>query len=211
MTDGNASQKSLAEHVAQTREWAKAIRRFQAQGHDVIVGEWSLASGVHPGGQAWADAQLAAFSIGRGWFFWNYKKEGLTRDSDDWGGDTWSLRGAVAAGITGLAVGPEDTPVMIVTPWTLPVGPEALRYAVLLGASVFVALLLYVYIARRPALTPLPAQAQLDMHAPDELAPKAEYVRMCESPNSRATRRACDSPSGRRYDSPSHHKPRDHR
>ena len=71
---------------------------LQAQGHRVIVGEWSLATGVHEGGQAWADMQLDAFEGTLGWFFWSYRKEGPHR-----GGDTWSLRGAIAAGITGLS------------------------------------------------------------------------------------------------------------
>ena len=48
---GNASQKSLAEHIDQARAWRRAIKQLQAQGHQVIVGEWSLATGVHAGGQ----------------------------------------------------------------------------------------------------------------------------------------------------------------
>ena len=78
--------------------WGEAIQRLQAQGHRVLVGEWSLATGVHAGGQAWADAQLEAFGQGMGWFFWSYRKEGLVRG--DSGGDTWSLRGVVDAGIS---------------------------------------------------------------------------------------------------------------
>ena len=101
---GNASQKTLAEHVMQAQAWKRAIDRFQANGHAVMIGEWSLASGVHEGGQAWATAQLDAFSSSLGWFFWTLKKEDFTRESvgDDFGGDTWSVRGAVKSGITGL-------------------------------------------------------------------------------------------------------------
>ena len=87
--------------LGQARAWSRAIERFKAMGHAVMVGEWSLATGVSAGGQEWADAQLEAFSAGVGWFFWSLKKE----DTDGWGdegGNTWSLRGAVRAGITGL-------------------------------------------------------------------------------------------------------------
>jgi len=95
---GEASQKSIAEHIDQAHRWREAIDRFQANGHPVLVGEWSLATGVHPGGQAWADAQMDAFSAGIGWFFWSYKKEGLY--PGDNGGDTWSLRGALESGVS---------------------------------------------------------------------------------------------------------------
>ena len=97
---GDASQKSVDDHMAQAQAWARAIARFQLAGHNVIVGEWSLATGVHPGGQAWATAQLQAFSGGKGWFFWSLKKEGI---GDDDGGDTWSLKGVLRAGIRGFA------------------------------------------------------------------------------------------------------------
>ena len=92
---GAASQKTLDEHLAQARAWQRAIERFRERGHSVIVGEWSLATGVYPGGQAWADAQLDAFAAGVGWFFWSLQTEG--------GGDTWSLRGVLESGIVGLA------------------------------------------------------------------------------------------------------------
>ena len=35
--------------------WARRIRELQGQGHHIMVGEWSLATGVHEGGQAWAN------------------------------------------------------------------------------------------------------------------------------------------------------------
>ena len=98
---GEASGRTLSEHKDQARAWSRAIERFKAMGHAVMVGEWSLATGVSAGGQEWADAQIEAFSGGVGWFFWSLKKE----DPDGWGdegGNTWSLRGAVKSGITGL-------------------------------------------------------------------------------------------------------------
>ena len=66
----------------------EGIERFE-QGHAVLIGEWSLATGIHVGGQAWADAQLEAFSAGIGWFFWSYKMGTLTEPAADEGGDTW--------------------------------------------------------------------------------------------------------------------------
>ena len=80
---GNASQRSLAEHLEQTAIWKAAIERFQAHGHRVMVGEWSLATGRYPGGQAWASAQLDAFSSSLGWFYWSLKKVRL-RAHDAW-------------------------------------------------------------------------------------------------------------------------------
>jgi len=94
---GNHSQRTAAEHVAQARVWRRQIAHFQAQGHRVMVGEWSLATGVHEGGQAWASAQLDAFAAGIGWFFWNLKMEGRANYDD-----TWTLQGAIGSGITGL-------------------------------------------------------------------------------------------------------------
>jgi hypothetical protein len=98
---GTSSQRTLEEHLDQAKAWAVAIENFKARGHNVLVGEWSLATGAHPGGQVWADAQLEAFSSGVGWFFWSYKKEDLGISDDD-GGDTWSLRGVLRGGIRGL-------------------------------------------------------------------------------------------------------------
>jgi len=95
---GNASRRSLAEHVAQAREWRAQIAQFQARGHEVLIGEWSLATGIHHGGQAWADAQLDAFTDTLGWFFWSLKAEGDLHPGSN-GGDTWSLRGVLASGI----------------------------------------------------------------------------------------------------------------
>lgn len=96
-----ASGKTIEEHKEQARAWGEAIEKFKAHGHKILVGEWSLATGVHPGGQEWADAQLQAFSSSRGWFFWSLKKENLGIADDD-GGDTWSLRGVLRSGIHGL-------------------------------------------------------------------------------------------------------------
>ena len=86
---GLASTKTLPEHLQQARKRREAIERLQEQGHAVLIGEWSLATGIHVGGQAWADAQLEAFSAGIGWFFWSYKMGTLTEPAADEGGDTW--------------------------------------------------------------------------------------------------------------------------
>ena len=91
---GNSSMRTLAEHAAQAELWHAAIDDFHTRGHRVLVGEWSLAMGIHEGGQAWADAQLHAFSSTIGWFFWSYKLDG---EHD--GGDTWSARGVIGSGI----------------------------------------------------------------------------------------------------------------
>ena len=55
---GESSGKSVAEHIEQAQAWGRAISAFQAAGHPVLIGEWSLATGINVGGQAWADAQL---------------------------------------------------------------------------------------------------------------------------------------------------------
>ena len=46
-----ASGKTIEEHKEQARAWGEAIEKFKAHGHKILVGEWSLATGVHPGGQ----------------------------------------------------------------------------------------------------------------------------------------------------------------
>jgi len=96
---GHASGKTVIEHIAQAAVWHDRINYLQTQGgHKILVGEWSLAAGIHSAGQIWASAQVEAFSAGIGWFFWSLKKEGFSRD--DRGGDTWSLQGVYQSGIT---------------------------------------------------------------------------------------------------------------
>lgn len=97
-------------HLLKYNAWSTCIANVSpfcvvhcvdARLQQVMVGEWSLAMGAARGGQQWADAQLDAFSVGMGWFFWNFKMEEYT--PGDQGGDTWSLLGALQSGIVGIS------------------------------------------------------------------------------------------------------------
>jgi hypothetical protein len=60
--------------------------------HPIYIGEWSLATGTNPGGQAFADAEENSFKNGIGWYFWSYK---LASDKDSM---EWSFRSALENG-----------------------------------------------------------------------------------------------------------------
>jgi len=93
---GNDSSKTLQQHLKAARAWGGMIDSFQGSngtyvGHPVFVGEWSLATGSSPNGQAYATAQTTSFRHGFGYYFWSLKMENADK--------TWSLYDLVASGV----------------------------------------------------------------------------------------------------------------
>jgi glucan 1,3-beta-glucosidase len=85
---------SLKGHIDKAlNEWQAKISNMQ-QSNPVIVGEWSAEMNYKPeknipataAAARYAQAQIAAFQIANGWFFWTYKTESRS---------FWSLRDCV--------------------------------------------------------------------------------------------------------------------
>lgn len=88
---GDNSHVSTQQHITNAYNWAGEMLSNNME-KPVIVGEWSMATGDNPGGQAFLDAELSSWGNTMGWFFWNYK---LASDKTN---SAWSFRTAIESG-----------------------------------------------------------------------------------------------------------------
>jgi glucan 1,3-beta-glucosidase len=88
---GDRGAVSTEEHIAMAESWGLLIATHSLY-HPIYVGEWSLATGEYPGGQAYADAQENSYLNGLGFYFWSVK---LVQNKDS---IEWSFQSALKAG-----------------------------------------------------------------------------------------------------------------
>jgi len=70
---GAQADVSTQQHIQDAESWGPMILQYQPQ-HPIFVGEWSMATGVNPGGQDYCNAEETSFLNGFGWFFWSLKE-----------------------------------------------------------------------------------------------------------------------------------------